>query len=178
MKNAGGLDRPAQVLQPAAALDFGPHHLAGELHGAARHHRLPRGRAGAGGSDRRVGRADQDAIDTELRADDLRHDGIEPLAHLDRGGLHFREGAFPIDRDPHPRLGRVVEALAVTEVLVPHGDADAAFEPLAVADVTGTARQGGLLVKTAVPSSRALGTSYGPAAKVVALPITAGDVEV
>ena len=37
---------------------------------------------------------------------------------------------------------------------------------------------GGLFVKTAVPSIRALGTSYGPAAKVEAFRITAGDEEV
>ena len=40
------------------------------------------------------------------------------------------------------------------------------------------APQGGLFVKTRVPSIRTFGTSYGPAANVAAFPRTAGDDEV
>src|SRR6202521_3660792 len=117
MKDAGRLDRSTQGLQPAVPLDLRMHRLAGELDGPAGHHRLPGGRAGAGGSDRRVGRAEDDAVDAELRADDLRHDRIQPLADLDRGRLHVGDWALPVDRDADPCLRGIVEALAITEVL-------------------------------------------------------------
>src|SRR4029077_14514911 len=98
--------------------------LAGELNGPAGHHRLPGGRAGAGGSDRRVRLREDDAIDAKLSADDLVDDRVQPLSDLDRGRFHFGEGALLVHRDADPGLRRIVEALAVTEVLVAYRDPD------------------------------------------------------
>src|SRR5437016_7888022 len=141
MKDAGGFDRPAQRLHSALPLDLGAHRLAGELNGPTRHHRLPRGGTGTRGPDRGIGLADQDTVDAEFAADNLRDDRIQALTDLDRGRLHLCEPSLTVDRHPHPRLGGVVEAFAVAEVLVADGHADTAPERFSVADVAGAPRQ-------------------------------------
>src|SRR5205823_15082026 len=79
--------------------------------------------------------------DAACHAYSLGRSRSEAPSHLDPRRLRRPDEAFPIDRDAHPRLRRIVEAFAVAKVLVPHGDTHAPFESLAVADVTGAARQ-------------------------------------
>src|SRR5205823_7190648 len=141
VEDAACLDGPAEFLEPAVPFDFGAHRLAGELHRAAGHHRLSRGGAGPRRSDRRIGLPDDDPIDPELGAYDLRHDGVDALAHLDGGGLDLGDRALTVGRDPHPGLRGIVEAFAVRQVLVADRQPDTTLDRFAVAYVTGATRQ-------------------------------------
>ena len=112
--------------------ELGSDLAAGRLHGAAAHRRLAGGRGRAGRPDRRWSAAmDGDALDAELGADDLREHRVQPLAELDRGGVDLGDRPVGARAQRHGRLGRVVEALAVGDVLEADREADAARERLA-----------------------------------------------
>ena len=116
-------------------------HRHASCDGAARHHRLAR--RGRGPRRRRAPCprvSTRDVLDAQLGPDDLHEDGLEPLAALDGGGVDRRAAARRGPRaQRHARLGRVVEPLAVGEVLVADREPDAAPDALAAADVPGAA---------------------------------------
>ena len=129
---------------------------AGHLHRAARHHRLARRGGGSGAADQGVDRVHDDTVDLELSPDDLAEEGVEALAHLDRGGVDLRHRPVGRAGERDPCGGGVVESLAERHVLVADGEADASLDPLAVGDVARAAR-----IAQAVSAPEGLGRGEG-----------------
>src|SRR5450759_2316282 len=98
-------------------------------------YRLARRRGGPGRAHTGVGRRKADVLDAQLGLRDLGQHREQALATLDRGGANLYHGTVGPGRELDPGLGRVVEALAVRDVLVPDCVADAAPQAFAPAHV-------------------------------------------
>ena len=109
--------------------------------GAPGHPGLPRGRRRSRGADRRVGWIELDALDAELRPDDLHADGHEPLAHLGGRRVHARERTALVAHEANAGGREVVEPVRVADVLHADREADTAAHALAVREVPRAAGQ-------------------------------------
>ena len=137
---------PARVLVPRSRADpleqAFPDRGAGHLGGASGHERLPGRRRRPGRPHERVRVSNHHVLDSELGPGDLGHHRVQPLAVVDARAVQLGHRAAGSVRQGDHDLRRIVEALAVGDVLVPHGEPHSPADALAVGDVPGAAGQG------------------------------------